>query len=274
MIEVKPGGRGTEADVALVRAELAKMPAAILEALAEEGIGVVACWDNVVDHLPHMANDNPRNWSPGTNWTVVPGCYDPNGRNVVIATVASAGGGRIIPPKGVKHGSWNLVLHEVMHADDYSAGRRRCRNRGFVAARNSELARQPLKLTEYESKPDQAGHEETYAESAARYFGSDPTLAASLPSLHSFWSSASLPLDKGPALQLRRGGAAAIGTATLLDNGMIELDLRAESEDGVIGHALIQVSREDESHSKLRRRFSRSGRRGEAKPRTIVIKDF
>jgi hypothetical protein len=275
MMDIKPGGRGTEADVALVRAELSKMPDAIQAKLAAQGIGVIACWESVVDYLPHLATENPRNWDPRTNWTIVPGCYDPKGRNVVIATVATASGARVIPPKGVKHGSWNLVLHEVMHADDYSANRLRCCNSGFVAARNIELARRPLGLTEYESRSDEAGHEETYAESAARFFGSDPTLAASLPSLHSFWSGASLPIDPGPALQRRRrGGAASIGTATLLENGKIELDLRAENDDGVIGHALFELDQTDEGYRSVRNRFAPSGRRSRKGSRTIILKDF
>jgi hypothetical protein len=273
MMNVRPGGRGTLSDVALVQAELAKFPASELAMLASKGIGVVACWDSVVDHLPELATDHPRNWAPGTNWTVVPGCYDPKGEDVVIATVPAPGGGRMIPPKGVKHGSWNLVLHETMHADDYTANRLRCRNSAFVAARNIELGRQPLQLTDYERRPDQAGHEETYAESAARFFGGDPSLAGSLPNLHAFWAAATLPLNPGPTQRGRRG-RAPVGTATLLDDGNIELDLRAESATGIIGHALFQLGPDDESHAALRKRISGSGRRGRASSRTIVLEAF
>lgn len=272
MINIRPGGHGTSADIALVAAELAKFPAAELAMLEAAAIGVIACWDSVVDHRPDLKDEHPRHWAKGTNWTVVPGCYAPDERNVIIATVPDPGGGRRIPPYGVKHGSFNLVLHETMHADDYAADRRRCRNPGFVAARNIELARVPIQLTDYEKRNDQAGHEETYAETAARYFGGDPSFAVTLPHLHQFWSRASLPLAAGPAV--RAGGKAPpLGTATMLPSGNIELDLRAENDAGIIGHALFELAPSDAAHGKLARRLSRT-HRSPGRERTITIDSF
>ena len=62
--------------------------------------------------------------------------------------------------------------------------------------------------------------------------------------------------------------------ATLLDDGRIELDLRAENDAGISGHALFEVGPGHSSYSDLRERLSRSGRRSRGGPRTIVLDAF
>jgi hypothetical protein len=54
-----------------------------------------------------------------------------------------------------------------------------------VAARTADLAT----LSAYELQAGSAGREETYAESASRYYGGDATDAANHPNLHDYWAT-------------------------------------------------------------------------------------
>jgi len=272
MIKVIPGGTGDESDAVLVRAELARFPAAELEMLAGKGVDVIACHEAVTDHRPDLLAEPPRNWPPGANWSIVPGCYAPDEGNVIIATVVDPAGGRRVPPQGVKHGAYNLVVHEVMHADDYVADRLRSHNAAFVAARAADLDA----LSDYERREGDAGFEETYAESAARFWGGDPHMAARLPNLHAFWSGWTGPVERGRRSR-RRGRARPepIGTAERLADGSIALDLRADNEAGFIGHALVTLEPGTEAHDQVDRRFrSARRRRGAAASNLIVLDAF
>ena len=42
-------------------------------------------------------------------------------------------------------------------------------------------------LSAYETQAGNAGEEETYAESSARFYGGDPGDAAAHPNLHKYW---------------------------------------------------------------------------------------
>jgi Mlc titration factor MtfA (ptsG expression regulator) len=87
-----------------------------------------------------------------------------------------------VPNTGEGHGAHNLVLHETAHGLDLGGGGGSA-NADFNAARTADAAT----LGTYESQAGNAGQQETYAESAARYYGGDPNDAASHPNLHRYW---------------------------------------------------------------------------------------
>jgi hypothetical protein len=105
---------------------------------------------------------------------------DPNSNRVIIAIRNGK-----VPPAGDGHGAFNLVLHETGHAigDAVESGGED--DPRFIAAREKDKAL----LDSYEGQAGHAGVEETYAESFARFYGNDPTDAATYPNLHAYWAS-------------------------------------------------------------------------------------
>ena len=260
-MDIRAGGSADQRDVDLVLAKLSLIPVDILADLDRRGIGVVACRDNVTDHLPRLIDDHPRNWPEGMTWLQVPGCYSPQDRVVVIATIGD-GADRRVPATGEKHGSFDLVVHEVMHADDYLAEghrdrTRRSANAAFVAARNADVSSGQLAADAYEAK----NIEEAYAESAARAFGGDHRRG--WPGLESFWHDAALPV--APATVQRRGiddhDDGRIGTVTVLEDERFALDLTATDDSGMIGHAYVVLGPGEAGYDPVYQRL-RSTRRG------------
>ncbi|MBB5986602.1 hypothetical protein [Sphingobium lignivorans] len=257
MVDVIPGGSGSSLDVELVAARAAALPGEIRAALADRGIRIVACRDNVTDYQPNMAELLPRNWPAGVTWSVVPGCFIPAQSVVVIATLGDDDE-RHIPAKGEKHGSFDLVIHEVMHADDIllqdNVWRRRSDNPQFRSAWAADIAAQGFERYAYE----RAQAEEAYAESAARHFAGDDRLEVEWPAMAEFWRSTSYPVAVG---ETRRAivsrGTHSVGTARALGEAGFQLDLVATSEDGIIGHALVALEPGDAGYDAVDRQFSR-----------------
>ena len=266
---VRPVASATEEDAALVRAELVRLPLPVLQTLADRSVGVRVCREAVTDYRADLRGEAPRGWPPGVDWTVVPGCYLPDERAVAIATV-DRGGRRRIPAKGDRHGSWNLVIHETMHADDYAAPRRRSRNRDFVHAREADVAA----LDVYQRQTGAAGLEESYAESAARHFGSDPSFVGACPKLHGFWCECRLPVEPGPAQRGRHDGGAYIGTARFVDGGVLELDLSADEPVAVGAHALVRIAPDAEPYEPIRRSLDGRRRRSAADGDVYLLSPF
>jgi hypothetical protein len=235
---VRPSKPEYAPDVPLVVTELERFGPAGLEALRDEGLEVVVCHGSVTDHATDLRGKRPRGWPAGRTWDEVPGVYLPDRGEIVIA-LRSQGGAWRIPPTGDGHGSFNLVLHESMHGYDYKQGGARSRFADFRAARTADAAA----LGPYESQADPAGSEETYAESAARAFGEDPSLAGQWPTLAAFWSGFSFPgpMDDSEGVAAHAHGSGPVGFATLLPNRGIALDLRAEGPNGEVGHAVLVV---------------------------------
>lgn len=189
---VKLGGGANEEDIAPVLAELVKLPAQVLRALAQTGFEpgtartstarqtqVVVCRGSVTDHLQYLRGKQPPGWPPGTSWDDVPGVYAPQANNVVIATVADTNRGRIVPESPSQHGGRNLVVHEVMHAYLALTGI----DAAFVIAQKQDAARLPAAFRD-ESLD---AHTELYAEAAARYFSGDAALFEEWPALGSYF---------------------------------------------------------------------------------------
>ncbi|KQW80779.1 hypothetical protein [Brevundimonas sp. Root1279] len=253
-LSVEARGSGDETDVALVQIQLAGLPEPLQAILHAQGLRVLACRNSITDARQDLIGVRPRGWPEGQTWDLVPGAYLPDEKAVVVATVPDPDnpGRRRVPPQGWMHNAFNLLIHETLHADDYLQDRLRCHNPAFVSAREADFAA----LHAYEQQDGDAGLEETYAESASRFFGNDPALETEWPNLAAFWKGRDLPVEPG-----RRSrdfhGPTALGLARLTADGAYELDLRAEDDDGAIGHALIQLEAGTPAYDELERRRRR-----------------
>jgi hypothetical protein len=184
-------GTADEADAKLVEAELGKMPVEALQLMKDNGVRVVVCRNDVLEILPELETEKPRGWDDGQTWKGVPGLstVDEHGNKmVVIATVGhGTAEGAHVPRTGEGHGSHNLVIHESFHSvDDTASDGNRSDEADFENARSTDVATLPeYERTEAEGGPaKEAGasdaddlrraQEEAYAESAARYYGTDP----------------------------------------------------------------------------------------------------
>lgn len=180
---VETGGTADDKDKAVVIEEMIKMPLPALSALKKKSVKVVVCRNSVTEIRTELKGVRPRGWPEGKTWDTVPGLNDPNNNRVIIATR----NGRV-PPTGDGHGAHNLVLHEVGHAVGDAVVSGGVTDPKFVAARDKDKA----KLDTYEGQPGDPGVRETYAESFARFYDSDPNDAKKYPNLHAYWASSPL----------------------------------------------------------------------------------
>jgi hypothetical protein len=184
---IQVAGSADATDGTLVATELDGLPESMLQALSAQGTKVVVCRGSVTDYMTTLRGVTPRGWPAGRTWDGVPGLSSTSSNEVVIATVGhGTAAGAHVPRTGEGHGAFNLVLHESTHAVDLNQGGgnpARSSGPNFTAARAADLAT----LSAYESQAGNAGVEETYAESSARYFGSDANDAADHPNLHGYW---------------------------------------------------------------------------------------
>lgn len=261
---VVAGGSGTLADVAVYVPEIAKFSIEILKKLIDKKAHVVACRGSVTDVATDLKGEVPRGWEGVTDaggnqltWDSVPGTYLSDGRRVLLATHAAPGGGRKMPSTGDGHGSVNVALHETLHGHDFLTSHKPLKDKRFIAARTGDFARLP----EYLQQAGDAGKQETYAESGARFFAADPALAADWPAMFAYWTGAPIPAPPAHAPGLGMAAAApraapaeieggAIGSAEMKADGTIHLDLRAEAK-GAIGHAFVTLRPGDEGHARI-----------------------
>ncbi len=172
------GGTATAADRAAVLAQVQRIPVEGLRALKAAGIKITVVKNSVVEGLPALRGVQPRGWPPGSTWDTVPGLYDSNTKQVVIATRNGA-----VPTTGDGHGSASLVVHETAHAIDDATGGHN--DPAFLAARNQDLQH----LSPYERQPGAAGLQESYAESMAQYASDPAACKATTPALYEYWNS-------------------------------------------------------------------------------------
>lgn len=288
-LKAVPGGAGQDADAALVSAELGKLPKIIADSIAAAGIGVVACHDNVTDYATSLIHDHPRNWPPGVTWASVPGAYVPALRQVVIATIASAGGARHVPRYGELQSSRSLAIHETMHAYDYEDDHRKSQHAKFLAARQTDFT---LLGSDYFTNVA-AGAEETFAESAAMHFGSDQSAVSQWPHLAQYWADFAKAhpslamIAPRPARQPREHRpphpAEHIGQASMQADGTLTLDLRADGSRGEVGHALLVYKPGHKDYDAIKRHVVPSeskhhamalNREGAGGARSFLVKPF
>lgn len=178
MPPVTAAGSANEEDVALVKAELAKIPAEHRQQMAANDVEVVVVRGSVTDYYTELQGVRPRGWPPGKTWDDVPGMC--RGKTVVIATRGhGTPAGAYVPTTGDGHGSYNLVLHESGHALRKITGD----SPEFVSARTADMGA----LSAYQTQAGEAGLDETYAESFANAFGGNPAYARTHPNLYDFW---------------------------------------------------------------------------------------
>ena len=192
-------GSANAADVAIVSKELQKLPLSVLLAYQKAGCKVVVCRKSVTDYRTDLKGVHPRGWSKGKTWDKVPGLYSPEKKEVIVAVVGhGTATGPHYPRTGEGHGSASLLVHEMYHALDASTQPAHSAAADFTAARTADQA----KLSAYERQAGEAGQQETYAESAARFFAGGHSDATQHPHLHKYWESDVLsPKAPGPVLQ-------------------------------------------------------------------------
>jgi hypothetical protein len=251
------GGSGAAEDLDVVVRAAALLPAPVIRRFRREGIRIVACRGSITDFERDLAGVVPRGWAGlDKTWDDVPGAYLPARKRVVIGTIGLEGGGRTVPRMGQGHGSTDLVVHEALHGFDYSSGHAVLEEPRFVSAREADFDR----LGTYERQEGQAGAEETFAESGARFSVDPEGMAAAWPMLHQYWG-------EGPLEDRREGfeGEEAfetrpIGTAVDCGDGLIALDLRADGPEGVIGHARFILDVGDCGYDEIADTVFREGR--------------
>lgn len=273
------GGSGTSDDVGAIRPEIAKLSASVLKKLVDKKAHVVVCRGSVTDVATGLKGKVPRGWEGlGLTWDNVPGTYLSDGKRVLLATVAAAGGGRRMPATGEGHGSINVALHETLHGHDSLSGHKPLKDTKFLAARTADFARLP----KYLQQAGDAGKEETYAESGARFFAGDPAFKGDWPAMFAYWTGAPIPapipaphglVATATPAELEPG---AIGEARLAADGSIVLDLRADGP-GAVGHLLVTLRPGDEAYARIRARaFPASGAQAlaaaKAWPRSALLR--
>ncbi len=183
---MKTGGHGDREDEKIVAGELAKLPVEVVQEMNKNGTKVVACRDNITDYKSDLKGKTPRGWKNGKTWDSVPGVHLGDSKEVVIATRGhSTPEGPSVPATGNGHGSYNLVTHESMHGHDDDGQPPKHSDPAFQTARTKDFK----KLDPYLQQSGDAGLEETYAESAARYYSGDPTFKDDCPELYKYWES-------------------------------------------------------------------------------------
>ena len=252
----RPGGSGNASDAALVVNHLAIFTVQILNRLIADRTTVVACRGSVTDHLRQLQGVLPRGWPPGSTWDNVPGTFFPDTNEVVLAVVGH--GTRLgphVPAKGEGHGSEDVVLHETAHGLDMGGGQPfLSTERDFITARNRDFTL----LSDYEKQPSPAGEQETFAESAARFF---TRRDGNMRNLHDFWSSISDRLSEQEGVMAERAFGRrrmladempekTIGTASMSVDGIVTLKLRATGS-GARGDALVNYQRGHPSYEAI-----------------------
>ena len=251
------GGRGSREDLEAVIGEAANLPPFVLDRFERDFIRIVACREAVTDFETSLRGVTPRGWEgTGKTWDDVPGTYFNDRKKVVIATMAE-GGGRIVPTRASgRHGSASLVVHESLHGYDYSGNHKVLSDQRFRTARSADY----LKLGAYERQLGQAGFEETFAETGARFVAEREVLEDDWPNLCTYWAAGVSRFESGaPPFVEAPTGLAPIGTAEFLADGAIQLDLRAEGPDGAIGHALLRIAPDDPAFDRVSQHLAKAG---------------
>lgn len=160
------GGTATDDDAILVVGKLEKLPSSVRNAIILRGIKIVVARGSVADYRTDLKTKRPRGWPIDATWEDVQGAFIQDTNEVVIAIVGhDTAEGAHLPKFGEGNGSQDGLIHEIAHALGKTTGARG--SAAFIAARDADFAN----LTPYEKQSGPAGLSETYAESAARFYG-------------------------------------------------------------------------------------------------------
>lgn len=179
----KRGGTATEEDQEIVVTALRRIAGPILDRMVKSGIKVVASRGSILDYRSDLKGKRPRGWPPGSSYDDVGAAYFPDKKEVVVAIVGhDTPEGPHVPGYGEKSGSQNTLIHEITHSLSFSS--KTWASSDFAQARNADIAQ----ITAYERQAGNAGLSETYAESAARFYGGSYG-NISTPNLDAYWRS-------------------------------------------------------------------------------------
>lgn len=177
-------GTADATDVALVRAELEKIPPKYRQMLMDNNVQIIVTRNSVTEYRTDLKGVQPRGWRSSATWDTVPGVGPTPERNEIVIATRGHGtpAGPRVPLTGDGHNSYNLVLHEAAHAlqENQSIG---FSWQAFKDARTADFA----KLSSYEKQADDAGLQETFAESFANVFGGNRNYANTHPHLDKYW---------------------------------------------------------------------------------------
>lgn len=155
-----------------VHQELAKLPEQVHAAIKAKGGTIHLIADDGITSHPeqaHLKGKTPRGWEgTGYTWDNVPGVGPtrPGGATIIVANKLQTG-----------HGSVNLVVHEHAHNYDNVAG--------FLSY--SAEWQTIHKATDWPTAYEASHHEESFAESMAKYFHDARSRASLAPQVREFF---------------------------------------------------------------------------------------
>ena len=152
---LRAAGTSSAEDAKLVAADLAKLPAKVIDNLNKAKIQTQCCRGAVTEAMPELAGVLPRGWHETTTWDQVEGVYSPGNKTLVVGTKDGAGGAR-----GLRVG---LVGHEAGHAFDDSDGKPKRNDKDFLAARQADIdAAAAIKTVKVPTDPGMWGPRDNY----------------------------------------------------------------------------------------------------------------
>jgi len=176
----------------LVARELSKLPLEQLKALKDRGVTVAVCHDSVTSYLENLKGVMPRGWPPGSTWDKVPGLYNTPTDEVVIALRPDLEGNYRVPPTGDAHGSYNMAIHETLHALDRASAYNGTYSsmENFTRPAQASLGGVDRLLNPLGAAYTKAQAVEMFAEIGARYYGGQQAeVEREMPQMASYFKS-------------------------------------------------------------------------------------
>ena len=145
-----------------VEGAIEQLPPNVQHFLETHKIKIVAA-RAIIDELPGLKNDHPRDWPNGKTWNNVEGTFRTD-RNEVVVSEFVLGADQQWHPNSRVDG---VARHETGHAIDHALGDFSIKDPNFIAAYNKEAANLPpdvKKQLNYILQPGYAGRQEAFGE--------------------------------------------------------------------------------------------------------------
>lgn len=163
---VLPTGNYNSKEAKAMMGRLERIPASVLKALNDKGVKIILTNDAItnVPELSYLKGKTPRGWEgTGLTWDDVPGVSE---KNVVVRIGYSK--------KGEGHNSFNLEIHETMHAVDRFVFGNASQSQEFKNIFNQEAA------AEYGNDGYFSAYSEEYFAEAASMYVYNETMRSEL----------------------------------------------------------------------------------------------
>jgi hypothetical protein len=160
--QVERGENANRAHCEKVENTINQLPENIQDFLVAHGIRIVAA-RTVLDELPGLKNDHPRDWNKGKTWNNVEGTFRTDRNEVIVSEVVLGIDNKWGPNQRVE----GVARHETGHAIDHALGDYSINNKEFADAYQADLAKMPesvRKQLSYLLQPGYAGRQETFGE--------------------------------------------------------------------------------------------------------------